>query len=167
MIRLIAAIDSRRGIATDAGIPWNLPGDTAHFRDETARGVILMGRATYDEFAAPLHGRDNFVLSSQSGPLRTGFRAVASLEQLDSAYPDDDIWVIGGATVYAETIAQADELVLTQVIGDFNCTKFFPAYQPQFELKIRSDDLQEGGISYRFETWRHLEPKSKSLDPSA
>jgi dihydrofolate reductase len=167
MIRLIAAIDSRRGIATDSGIPWKLPGDTVYFHEKTASGIILMGRATYDEFAAPLHGRDNFVLSSQSRPLRAGFRTVGGLDQLRVAYPDDDVWVIGGATVYAETIVRADELFLTQVIGDFHCTKFFPPYQPQFELHTRGDDRQEGGITYRFETWRHLEPKSKTLDPSA
>ena len=64
MIRLIAAIDSRRGIATDSGIPWKLPGDTAYFHEKTAKGLILMGFATYSEFAAPLHGRENFVLSA-------------------------------------------------------------------------------------------------------
>ena len=67
MIRLIAAIDSRRGIATDSGIPWRLPGDTAYFHDKTATGLILMGWATYNEFAAPLHDRENFVLTAESG----------------------------------------------------------------------------------------------------
>ena len=52
-----AAIDSRRGIATDTGIPWKLPGDSEYFREKTANGLIVMGRATYDEFVAPLHGR--------------------------------------------------------------------------------------------------------------
>ncbi len=133
MIRLIAAIDDRRGIATDHGIPWKLPGDTAYFHEKTANGVILMGRATYEEFAAPLHDRENFVLSSETGPLRTGFRGVAGLDQLRAAFPHDDVWVIGGAAVYAETIAEAEELFLTQVLGDFHCTKFFPPYRADFE----------------------------------
>jgi dihydrofolate reductase len=72
MIRLIAAMDSRRGMATASGIPGKLPGDTAYFRERTTTGVILMGRGTYDEFAAPLHGRESFVLSAKSGVLRTG-----------------------------------------------------------------------------------------------
>ena len=67
MIRLIAAMDSRHGIATASGIPWKLPGDTAYFREQTSRGLILMGRSTYDEFAAPLHGRENFVLTTDPG----------------------------------------------------------------------------------------------------
>ena len=156
MIRLIAAIDSQRGIATNTGIPWKLPGDTAYFRDKTASGLIVMGRATYEEFSAPLHDTENFVLTTAPVPLRPGFRAIAALDQLRRAHPDEDIWVIGGATVYRETMAEAEELLLTQVLQDFHCTKFFPPYQNDFELERQSADHQDGGVSYRFETWRHM-----------
>jgi dihydrofolate reductase len=158
MIRLIAAIDSQRGIATDSGIPWKLPGDTAYFREKTARGLIVMGRATYDEFAAPLHGGENYVLSTTTVPLRAGFEAITGLQQLRAAHPDKDIWVIGGATVYRETIGEADELLLTQVLEDFTCTKFFPPYQADFDLESQSADHQEGGVTYRFETWQSRRP---------
>ena len=164
MIRLIAALDSRRGIATHSGIPWKLPGDTAYFRAKTATGLILMGRATYNEFATPLHERENFVLTTHPGPLRTGFRAIGSLDQLVAEDPGEDVWVIGGATVYVDTIAEADELLLTQVDGDFDCTKFFPAYQAEFRLSTKSDDRRDGETTYRFETWRRRAPKQ--ADPA-
>jgi dihydrofolate reductase len=156
MIRLIAALDSQRGIATDSGIPWKLPGDSAYFREKTSRGLIVMGRATYDEFATPLHDRENFVFSTTTAPLRSGFAVVANLAQLRVAHPDEDIWVIGGATVYAETISQSHELLLTQVMGDFDCTKFFPPYEDAFALESRGHDHRESGVSYRFETWRSV-----------
>jgi dihydrofolate reductase len=162
MIRLIAAMDSRRGIATDSGIPWKLPGDTAYFRDKTATGVILMGRATYNEFSAPLHERENFVLTADSAPLRSGFRPVGSLDRLVVEHPGEDIWVIGGARVYAGTIGEADELLLTQVVGDFLCTKFFPPYRTGFRLAVQSDDRQDGATTYRFETWQRLASKPRS-----
>jgi len=165
MIRLIAALDSQRGIATDSGIPWKLPGDSAYFREKTSSGLIVMGRATYDEFAAPLHGRENYVFTSASTPLRHGFQVVASLDQLRAAHPDEDIWVIGGATVYAETIGQAHELLLTQVLGDFGCTKFFPPFTGEFELESQSDNRQEGGVTYRFETWRCVAPEREVFGP--
>ncbi len=161
MIRLIAAIDSRRGIATDSGIPWKLPGDIAYFHEKTATGVIVMGWATYTEFAALLHSRENFILTSHSEPLRTGFRPIGSLDELVTDHPDQDIWVIGGATVYGETIGEAAELLLTQVVGDFDCTKFFPPYQADFQLAAQGEDRQEGGITYRFETWQRLLVKPK------
>ncbi len=156
MIRLIAAIDSQRGIATDSGIPWTLPGDSAYFREKTSSGLIVMGRATYEEFAAPLHDRENFVFSRSTSPLREGFTVVRSLGELRATHPGEDVWVIGGATVYAETISQADELLLTQVTGDFGCTKFFPPYLATFALQTKGEEHQEGGVSYRFETWRPL-----------
>ena len=162
MIRLIAAVDSQRGIATDSGIPWKLPGDTAYFREKTASGLIVMGRATYDEFAAPLHGGENYVLSTTTTPLRTGFQAITGLQPLRAAHPDEDIWVIGGATVYRETIGEADELLLTQVLKDFNCTKFFPPYEADFELQSRSADQNENGLTYRFETWQRRQPDRKA-----
>ena len=158
MIRLIAAIDSQRGIATESGIPWKLPGDTAYFREKTVHGLIVMGRATYDEFAAPLHGGENYVLSTSTTPFRTGFQAIADLQQLRAAHPDEDIWVIGGATVYRETIAVAEELLLTQVLKNFHCTKFFPPYESAFELASRSVDHHEAGLTYRFETWQSRKP---------
>jgi dihydrofolate reductase len=154
MIRLIAAMDSKRGIATASGIPWKLPGDTAYFRQQTAQGLILMGRRTYDEFAAPLHGRENFVLSTHPDPLRQGFQTVGSLDQLRASHPDEDIWVIGGATVYDRTISEAEELLITQVLGDFNCTKFFPDFTGAFRLTTGGGEREEGGVSYRFETWQ-------------
>ena len=167
MIRQIAAIDSQRGIATDTGIRWKLPGDSAYFREKTANGLIVMGRATYDEFAAPLHGRENYVLSHTSTPFRTGFQAIADLEQLRAAHPHEDIWVIGGATVYQETITQAEELLLTQVLKDFSCTKFFPPYESDFELESQSVDHQEAGLTYRFEVWRSRKPVEEASSGSS
>jgi len=160
MIRLIAAIDSRRGIATDSGIPWTLPGDSAYFRDKTSSGLIVMGRATYDEFPAPLHRRENFVFSTSTSPLREDFVVVSSLGQLLAAHPGEHVWVIGGATVYGETIEHADELLLTQVTGDFDCTKFFPPFEDTFALENAGDEHEEGGVTYRFETWRRLGTKA-------
>jgi dihydrofolate reductase len=164
MIRLIAALDTRRGIATASGIPWTLPGDRAYFRSKTVTGLILMGSATYSEFAAPLHGRVNYVLTSQAGPLRTGFAVIDSLDQLSAEFPGQDIWVLGGAAVYAETITEADELLLTQVFADFDCTKFFPPYQTEFCLASHSDDQRDGDTRYRFETWQRRPSKPEASD---
>ena len=89
-------------------------------------------------------------------------QAITGLQQLRAAHPDEDIWVIGGATVYRETIAEADELLLTQVLRDFECTKFFPPYQADFELESQSADHQEGGVTYRFETWQRRKPDGEA-----
>jgi dihydrofolate reductase len=160
VIRFIAALDSRRGVATETGIPWHLPGDSAYFRDQTSTGLIVMGWGTYVEFAAPLHERTNFVLTSKPEPVRDGFVATRDLDQVVSDHPDDDIWVLGGAAVFASTLGRAGELYLTQVLADFHCTKFFPAYEDQFTRFNESETHQEGGVNYRFEKWRRSEAAS-------
>jgi dihydrofolate reductase len=154
MIRLIAAMDTRRGIATDKGIPWKLPGDAAYFENQTMAGLIVMGWVTYNEFSAPLHGRDNYVLTRDEGALRQGFHPITTLDDLMKSHPDEDAWVIGGAFVYAETIDRAEELFITQVLKDFQCTKFFPDYHSGFTRFEQSKDHEEGGVHYRFEKWR-------------
>ena len=159
MIRQIAAIDANRGIATDKGIPWKLPGDAAYFENETTTGLIVMGSATYNEFSSPLHGRQNYVLTRSQGPLRSGFQPIATLPDLTMSHPHEDVWVIGGAFVFAETIDSADELFVTQVLADFHCTKFFPDYRTGFARFDQSAVHEENGVHYRFEKWR------RTIDP--
>lgn len=154
MIRLIAAMDTSRGIANDKGIPWTLPGDTAYFESQTTTGLIVMGWATYKEFSAPLHGRDNYVLTGDDSRLRSGFQPIATLDDLTKSHPDEDVWVIGGAFVFTETINRAEELFITQVLADFHCTKFFPDYRTGFTRFQQGQDLEESGVHYRFEKWR-------------
>ena len=96
-----------------------------------------MGRATYDEFAAPLHGRENYVLSTTTVALRAGFQGSPAC---GSSGRGTRTRHLGHrcATVYRETIGEADELLLTQILKDFDCTKFFPPYQADFELRPRA-----------------------------
>jgi dihydrofolate reductase len=162
MIRLIAAMDTSRGIATDKGIPWTLPGDAAYFESQTMDGLIVMGWATYNEFSAPLHGRENYVLTGDQSPLRSGFQPIADVTDLETSHPHEVVWIIGGAFVYAETIDRADELFLTQVLEDFQCTKFFPDYHAVFTRLEQSEDHEDNGVHYRFEKWRrNAEPRSQ------
>src|ERR1019366_4534822 len=79
MIRAIAAVDDRLGISTDAGIPWNVPADVAHFRALTLSSNVLMGYGTYTEFANPMEGRTNYVATRRTEKLRDGFLPVSDL----------------------------------------------------------------------------------------
>jgi dihydrofolate reductase len=163
VIRLIAAIDTNRGVATDKGIPWKLPGDAAYFENQTITGLIVMGWATYNEFSAPLHGRDNYVLTREQRGLRPGFQSIATLADLVTRHPNEDVWVIGGAFVFAETIDQGDELFITQVLADFHCTKFFPEYRTGFIRFEQGTTQEENGVQYQFEKWRRtIEPRTGS-----
>lgn len=153
MMRMIAAMDARHGIATDDGIPWTLPTDQQFFADQTAEGIILMGRHTYAEVTAPLHDRTNYVGTRYAGPLRDGFVPVADVPAFLREHRDEVVQNIGGAALFASTLPLADELVLTRIDGDFGCTRFFPEFADSFELTRESDPVTEHGSTFTFQWW--------------
>jgi dihydrofolate reductase len=156
MIRSIAAVDDRLGIATDSGIPWKVPADVAHFRDLTTGSNVVMGYATYAEFAAPMSGRTNYVATGRPGTLREGFVPVNDLDAFLAGF-QGDLWIIGGATLYATTLDVVEEIALTRVAGDFGCTKFFPEFATTF--RRTADEVPppvEGVPAVRFQTWQRV-----------
>lgn len=155
MIRFIAAIDEKQGMANDHGIPWQdkIPSDVTYFRQKTTDSTVLMGFGTYVEFTEPLSRRRNLVASTQSQPLRDGFELVLDAREFLKNVRED-VWVIGGPGLFAQTIDLADELYLTQLEGDFGCTKFFPPFKDDFTLVSQSDPIMENGITFRFQVWR-------------
>ncbi len=96
MIKFIVAIDEKKGMANEHGIPWQgkIPGDVKRFRDLTEHGNVLMGYKTYSEFNKPLSNRHNYVLTNSDEQLREGFEPVRDLEQFIKTF-DGDLWVIG------------------------------------------------------------------------
>lgn len=154
MINLIAAIDSKRGIADEKGIPWQgrLPGDVAYFRQKTIGGTVVMGYATYAEFDEPLSDRRNVVASRTQRKLREGFELVTDIDTFINQQ-DEDVWVIGGAGLFATIIEKADRLYLSMIDRDFHCTKFFPEYSHRFKLIDQGEVHTENSIEYRFTIW--------------
>ncbi len=155
MIRAIGAVDDRLGLGTDDGIPWKVPADVEHFRATVASSDVLMGYATYVEFEQPLPGGTNFVATRRGSTLRDGFVPVADLDSFLAERVDADLWIIGGAKVYAETLPAVGELSLTRVQGDFGCTKFFPPFESTFQLV--SDEPSPPVVdtpNIRFQRWR-------------
>jgi dihydrofolate reductase len=147
MLRLIAAIDRKRGIAKSGVQPWRIPRDEVHFKQQTLEhgAVVLMGKKTFDLIGHPLPGRRNIVIS-QTPESMEGIEFVQDLSILNAL---SDVWIIGGESVFAQTIGRADELYLTHIEADFGCDQFFPEFVPDFEL-LREVPLQEqNGFLFR------------------
>lgn len=153
MIKLIAAIDFMRGIADEQGIPWNLPSDHKYYVNKVSKGKVLMGRGTYKNHAKPLHNKTEYVATTRSEPLRQGFEAVHDIDTFLNQKAL--IWVLGGSQLFEATIDKADELYITQVCGDFNCTKFFPEFSNKFYLHSRSKIHKENGIEFQYQVWKN------------
>lgn len=168
MIRIIVAIERSRGLADDRGIPWQgrIPTDARHFRDETSSGTVLMGFRTYAEFERPLHDRPNFVLARAGSSLRPGFVAVPDLAGFFEERSGESIWVIGGAALFEQSLPFVDDLFLTRLDADFDCTKFFPPFEDRFRLESGTGEQVEGGIPFHFEVWGRRAPEDRAADPA-
>jgi dihydrofolate reductase len=137
-IVLVAAVAENGVIGQGGALPWRLKSDMQHFRDLTWGKPVVVGRKTYLSFARrPLPGRTNIVVSRDPDFTVQGALVARNLANaLDAARADalrrgvDAIVVVGGAEIYAQTMAQADRLVITRVhlrpTGD---TKF-PSIDP-------------------------------------
>jgi dihydrofolate reductase len=154
MIRHIVAFDQKQGIAKSGIQPWYIPDDEALFQAETKKygGKVLMGARTFDAIRHPLRERENFVLTHDSTPI-PGAVVVNDLQAFLAEF-QGDLWVIGGAEVFAQTLDITDELYLTKIEADFRCDRFYPDYAQGFELASQSEPKAENGFHYRYEIYR-------------
>src|SRR4030095_2100635 len=109
MIRVIAAIDSKYGLAKDKGIPWKLPTDVNNMHELIKGGVLLMGYRTYKELDRPPEGDRCFVLTDELEPMRQGFEPITELGTFMKNSPEN-LWLFGGANLFAQTIKYAEML---------------------------------------------------------
>ena len=128
MKSIIVAYDKKRGIGADNDLLWqrDLPADLKHFKDLTTGHAIIMGRKTYESIGRPLPNRQNIVVSHSMEPVQ-GIGVVPSIEDAYEIATDPQIFIIGGAQIYEQTLATADVILATEVDATFeNATVFFP-----------------------------------------
>jgi dihydrofolate reductase len=165
MIKMIVAVDQGNAIGwADGRLPWKIPYDMKRFKEKTTGGIVVMGRTTYQTLNMPdgLPNRQNFVLTRRPySEVRGQFGNVDIISSLDyvvdraASVPDGrDIWIIGGASVYAEAIEKQliDELHVTFVHTtsgadvtlpfDLYAWKFFILHQRKLGVEWAMDDLQ-------------------------
>ena len=135
-VAIVVAMDRHRLIGAGGGLPWHLPDDLKRFRAITMGHPILMGRRTWESLGRPLPGRHNIVVTRQAGYVAPGATVVASLDAaLTVAAGEGEAMVIGGATLYAESLPRARRVYLTEVDGVFIGDTWFPA--------LEADDWRE------------------------
>lgn len=127
-ITIIAAVARNRVIGRDNRLPWRLPDDLQHFRALTLGHIVVMGRKTYESLPAPLDGRRCLVLSHDPGFVvdDAAGTVLRSLEDLRHYTQHEELFIAGGAHLYAQTLPLASRLYLTEVEADISGDAFFP-----------------------------------------
>lgn len=130
-INIIAAVAKDRAIGFQNKLLYWLPNDLKRFKALTTGHTIVMGRRTFESLPkGALPNRRNIVLS-RSGSSFPGCDSYSSLEEaLQNCAPEEDIYIIGGATVYEQAIDRADRLCLTEIDDTpEQADAYFPSYE--------------------------------------
>lgn len=154
MIHLIAAVARNGVIGEHGGIPWHLPADLRHFQEITMGHTVIMGRRTYESIGRPLPGRQNIVVSSRLQQA-AGCAVARSLQEGLALANRQEIFIIGGARLYAEALPLAEQLDLTLVELAPSGDTWFPVVDwSQFAEIARQ--RQDGTPAYQYVTYRRV-----------
>lgn len=153
-IAIIVATDEQGLIGKDNDLPWRLSADLQHFKRVTMAKPIIMGRRTHESIGRPLPGRQNIVISSRQDYQAQGCDVVQSLESaLDLCRNEDEVMIMGGASLYQQTLPIADKLYLTLVHIRLEGDTWFPEWSTEeWELVSRepheADDKNDYDYSF-------------------
>ena len=152
MITIIAAVAKNRAIGFKNKLIYWLPNDLKRFKALTTGHTIIMGRNTFLSLPkGALPNRRNIVLS-RSAKAFEGCDVYPSLEAaLEHCAPDDDIYIIGGASVYRQALPLADRLCLTEIDDTpAEADTFFPSYEDDWQESLREDHPIDEKHAYRY-----------------
>ncbi|MBN1205741.1 MAG: dihydrofolate reductase [Myxococcaceae bacterium] len=123
----IVAMAANRVIGVGNQLPWRLPADLARFKRLTLGHTLVMGRKTFESIGRPLPGRTFIVVTRQQGYAPQGVKVAHSVDEaLALAQGDDEVFIAGGAELYAQTMGRLDRLYLTRLERDFPGDTYFP-----------------------------------------
>lgn len=148
-IAMIAAIGKNNELGKKNQLLWHLPNDLKFFKEVTLNHTVLMGLNTYKSIGRPLPKRRNIVLSYNGEYQEDGIEVYGTIDEALKNLDEDKIFVIGGASVYAQFIDRADELYLTEVDAeDREADAYFPQFDKSRYHYIKLKDNSDGNISY-------------------
>ncbi|MGD8566779.1 MAG: type 3 dihydrofolate reductase [Gammaproteobacteria bacterium] len=132
-ISLIWAMAKNRVIGIDNRLPWKLPADMKWFRRHTLGKPVVMGRNTFESFGGrPLPDRTNIVVTQDANYRAQGAIVTHSIDEALKACGDaDEVMIIGGMSLYEQSLPMADRLYMTIVDADFDGDAWFPVIDPQ------------------------------------
>ena len=147
MLSIIVAVAKNGVIGDKNALLWHISEDMRFFRRTTSGHPVIMGRKTYESLGRTLPNRQNVVISRTIQNIE-GCMVVGSLEQAIALFPaEEEIFIIGGAQIYALALEAADRLYLTRVEHDYQGDTSFPAWD-QTKWRLLSREAYESGEKY-------------------
>lgn len=147
---MIAAVGQNRELGKENQLIWDFPQDLKFFKEQTKGHTIVMGRKTFDSLPGMLPGRHHVVISRSHPELPESVEVFASIDSFMEAYKDKDeeIFIIGGGSIYAQFLPYADRLLLTEIEQSYQADTFFPVFDKNEYKRTILSDITENGVHY-------------------
>ena len=157
MIILIAAVAENNALGKNNDLLWHLPQDFKRFKEITSGHHIIMGRKTFESFPKPLPNRTHVIITRQKDFEYEGCIVAQDLEKALAICPkNEDLFIIGGGEIYAQSIHLADQLDITRVHHSFDADVYFPEIDPEiWELTSETFNAKDEKhqFDYSFQTF--------------
>jgi len=146
---IVAAMDENRVIGKDGDMPWHYPEDLKHFRKLTTGYPVVMGRKTYFSLPKdyrPLSKRKNIVLTRSDVDVPDEVSVANSFEEawhVAEKTGKDKVFVIGGASIYEQSLEIADKMIITEIHGEHDGDTYFPEWDEDNWEEVERDDREE------------------------
>ena len=134
MISLIVAMDENNLIGIDNKLPWRLPSDMSFFKKKTLNRNVLMGLNTFNSIGKPLKSRNNIILTNKIIKIN-GCIVLNNLKELRKYEQQNELFVIGGLTVYNQLIHSCQRIYLTRIHYYFKGNIYFNINLKDFKIK--------------------------------
>ena len=158
-LSIIVAMADNRAIGKDNDLLWHLSGDLKRFKKLTTGHPVVMGRKTWDSLPKrPLPGRQNIVMTTNPNFAADGATVVHSINELFNVLKDcdDEVFVMGGASIYQMLLPFTNRLYVTRVYRDYEADVYFPTIDmSEFTLVSLGDPMldEESGLDYAYEEY--------------
>ena len=157
MLSIIVAIAQNNVIGKDNKLIWHISEDLKRFKEITSGKKMIMGRKTFESLPGVLPNREHIIITKDknykvdSDKVTIAHDLNSLIEQYKNC--DDEIFIIGGAEIYRQTLPYADKLYLTIINNSFDGDTFFPAINfDDFKVEYTSEEFtdEKSDITYKF-----------------
>lgn len=142
-ISIVVAMSSNAVIGRNGDLPWHLSADLKHFKSITMGKPVVMGRKTHESIGRPLPGRENIILTRDNNYKAEGCTIINNLNGISSRFSAaEEIMIVGGSQLYAETLAAAKKLFITEVHAELAGDTYFPDFDRGQWREIERQDCK-------------------------
>ena len=156
---IVVAISENHVIGKENKLLWYLPADLKHLKEITTGHTVIMGRKTYDSVGKPLPRRRNIIITRKDTAI-SGCEIVHSVEEaIDLCKGETEVFILGGAEIYRQSMHLTDRIYLTIIHQDFDGDSFFPEINKAEWKEVYREDHQpdeKNNLPYSFITLERL-----------